>query len=54
MSRQVGSMAGHPAKVARNAAEDVPGDDAITNGDGGHGGGAGTRAARGLLQQVSI
>ena len=47
-------MAGRPAKVARNAAEDAPGDDAITNGDGGHGGGAGTKAAGGLLQQVSI
>ena len=54
MSRQVGSMAGRPAKVARNAAGDVPGNDAIINGDGGHGRGAGTKAVGGLMQQVSI
>ena len=54
MSRQVGIMAGRPAKVARNAAEDVPGNDAVTNCDGGHGSGAGTKAVGGLMQQVSI
>ena len=54
MSRQVGSMAGRPAKVARDATEDVPGTVAITNCDGGHRSGAGTKAVGGLMQQVSI
>ena len=54
MSRQVGSMAGRSAKVARDATEDVPGINAVANYDGGRGGGAGTKAVGDLMQQVSI
>ena len=47
-------MAGRPAKVARDATEDVPGINAVTNCDGGRRSGAGTKAVGDLMQQVSI
>ena len=52
MSRQCGSMAGRPAKVARDAVEDAPGGGAITNSARDHGMGTGANVAGGQMQQV--
>ena len=54
MSRQCGSMGVRPAKVARNAREDVDRGGAITNDAGGHGVGTGTSVAGSKVQQVSL